>query len=90
MNELVQEITGRRIQTGMRFIEQPELRTPSDHDGKRHSPALPGGQPARLLAAQTQGDTEPIECLVGGHDGLARRPRPEPHVLGDREVVVEG
>jgi hypothetical protein len=88
-DELVDDVPAGLVDAGVGLVEQPQLGPSSDEAGERRPAPLPGRQ---------AGDGDAGEAAVepeSGHGGIrvgragAGRLRPEPHVVGDGEVVVQ-
>ncbi len=88
-DELVDEVTTCRVESGVRLVEQPDLGSPSDEHGQRGAPALPGRETTGWDIGQPTVEVEAgqrcIDIDVASSAGTA----PEPHVVGDRQVVVQ-
>lgn len=89
-DQAIDQVSAALVEPGVRLIEEPELRPTDDHRSKRGPATLTGRQVAYGDVAKSVGDSESIERSVEGSRVNARCSRPEPQVLLDAQVVVEG
>lgn len=89
-DQAIDQVAAALVEPGVRLIEEPELRPTDDHRSKRGPATLTGRQVAYGDVAKSVGDPESIERSVDGSRVDARCSRPEPQVLLDAQVLVEG
>src|SRR4051794_5079409 len=88
-HEAVEDVAGGGVEAGVRFVEQPELRTEGDHRRDRRAPPLAGGQLGDGHGSEAAVDAERDHGGVGLGRGRAAGLGPEAHVVGHRQIVVE-
>jgi sortase A len=87
-DEAVEDVAPGGVEPGMGLVEEPEAGVTHEERSERRATALPGGEPA-------DGDVADAAVGAGAGEGdvgigaAAHGLGPEPHVLGDGEVVVE-
>lgn len=88
-DQTVDQIAALLIEAGVRLVEKPQPRPANNHRSKSGAATLTGRQVAHGHVSETVGHAESIEGSVDCIDVDARRPRPEPEVFLDTQVVVE-
>lgn len=89
MHEVVEQVTGVGVETGVGLVEQPELWGPGHQGGQRHPASLPGRQTGGGHAAEAAGEAEALERRLERPEPTAGGAHGEAHVVLDRQVVVE-
>jgi hypothetical protein len=89
-DQLAQQATGGRVQSGVGLVQQPELRGPGDQGGQGHPSALPRREPADRRAAEAADQAQPLEGRVDPVRRVAERTGGEADVLSGGQLVVEG
>jgi hypothetical protein len=60
-DEHIDEVSATRVETGVGFVEQPQLGAAHDNRGKRYSPSLTGREEPNRHIVKADGNTESIE-----------------------------
>ena len=85
----VEDRAGRRVETGVGLVEQPQLGPPGGQHGQGHPPALTGRELGGRGLGQAAGQSQAITGVADPGRVRPRRPHREAHVLAHGEVVVE-
>src|SRR5690606_8513168 len=85
----VDDVPPLAVQPRVRLVEEPQLRPAADHRCERRATPLPRREGVHGEVPEPAGHPEALQRRPALLDRRARGPRPERHVLGDREVLVQ-
>ena len=88
-DQVVDEVAGGGVESGVGLVEQPQLRPPGDEHGKGGAAALAGRQLGDGDVPQPSVDAETAERGLDGIEADARRPDGEAQVVDDRQLLVQ-
>ncbi len=90
LHEIVDEVAPIPVESGMRLVEQPQQRSTTHENRHRGSAPLAGRETGHRDRAKPAADAESLHRGLGITVVRAIGGCPEPHVLFDAEIVVEG